>query len=69
MKDDASMVTLPASLGQGYGRHHLSSGLLGPFVFLSVLGRYSIFFVNCISVLYLFVKIGSLESLLYICFL
>jgi hypothetical protein len=26
--------------GQGYGRHRFSSGLLGPFVFLSVLGCY-----------------------------
>jgi hypothetical protein len=32
--DDVSKVTLPAWPGQGYGR------LLGPFVFLSVLGYY-----------------------------
>jgi hypothetical protein len=38
--NDVSKVTLPAWPGQGYGRHRLSSGLLGPFVFLSVLGYY-----------------------------
>jgi hypothetical protein len=38
--DDVSKVTLPAWPGQGYGRHRLSSGLFGPFVFLSVLGCY-----------------------------
>jgi hypothetical protein len=41
--DDVSKVTLPAWPGQGYGRHRLSSGLLGPFILLSVLRYYLLY--------------------------
>ena len=41
--DNVSKVTLPAWLGQGMDATWLSSGLLIPFVFLSVLGCYFIF--------------------------
>ena len=39
-RDDVSQDTLPAWPGQGYDAIWLSSGLLVPFVFLSVLGYY-----------------------------
>jgi hypothetical protein len=41
--DVVSKVTLPAWPGQGYGCHRLSSGLLGPFILLSVLGYYLLY--------------------------
>jgi hypothetical protein len=41
--DNVSKVTLPAWCGQGYGCHHLSLGLLGPFVFLSILRCYLLY--------------------------
>ena len=63
---DVSKVTLPAWPGQGMVATWLSSGLLVPLVSLSVLGCYFAFTVIRIFVMYLFVKLGSLESLLYI---
>ena len=66
MKDDISKVTLPVWPGQGMDATWLSSGLLVPFVFLSVLGCYFAFVVIWIFVMYPFVKLGLLESLLYI---
>jgi hypothetical protein len=40
---NVSKVTLPVWPGQGYGLPRLSSGLLGPFVFLSILRCYFCF--------------------------
>ena len=41
--DDVSKVTLPTWPGQGMDATWLSSGLLVPFVFLSILGCYFVF--------------------------
>jgi hypothetical protein len=60
-------VILLAWSRQIYERHRLSLYLLSLFVFLSVSRCYFAFFMICVFVMYPFVKLGLLESLLYIC--
>ena len=60
--DDVSKVTLPAWLGQGYGRHWLSSGLLVQFVSCPYSDVFDL--LNDLDLCIVYLYLDSLESLL-----
>src|SRR4051812_10818133 len=63
--DVVSRVTLPAWPRQGYGRHWLFFRALSPICILSVAGRYNVFKVIWIFVLYICI-LDSWSRVVYI---